>query len=65
MQDDGRLHVTYRRGRVKVARLLGAIQAAGLHVVDLETRQSDLEDVFVALTSADGRHDDLTSGHAA
>ena len=65
LRDDGRLHVTYRRGRVKVARLLGAVQAAGLHVVDLETRQSDLEDVFVALTSADGHHDDLTSGHAA
>ena len=63
----GRLHVTYRRGHVKAARLIGAVQAAGFHIVDLETRQSDLEDVFVALTSDDDQADRAASGseHAA
>jgi ABC-2 type transport system ATP-binding protein len=47
---DGRLHVVYAKSRTKLARLLAAVQAAGLHVVDLETRESDLEDIFLALT---------------
>ena len=47
---DGRLHVAYAKSRTRLPRLLGAVQAAGLHVVDLETRESDLEDIFLELT---------------
>jgi len=65
--EDGRLHVAYRRGQTKVSRLLGAVQAQGYRIVDLETCQSDLEDVFVALTSddADRRAPLAGAGHAA
>jgi ABC-2 type transport system ATP-binding protein len=66
LDSEGRLHVTYRRGRVKISRLLDAVRAAGLQIVDIETRQSDLEDVFVALTgTGDETETALSSGHAA
>ena len=47
---DGRLHVAYAKSRTRLPRLLGAVQAAGLHVVYLETRESYLEDIFLELT---------------
>lgn len=50
--DDGRLHVAYAKSRIRLPRLLGAVQASGLHVADIETRESDLEDIFLALTGS-------------
>ena len=56
LSDDGRsLVYTYdtRAARTGVVRLLAAIDAAGLQVADVTTRESSLEEIFVGLT----RHD--------
>ena len=47
----GRLVYGYDRqaSRTGIVRLLSALQAAGLTVADLETRQSSLEEIFVGL----------------
>src|SRR3546814_17376413 len=47
---DGRLHVVFAKSRTRLPLLLSAVQAAGLQVVDLETRESDLADLFLAST---------------
>ena len=50
---DGRsLIYTYdtRAARTGVVRLLAAIDAAGLQVADVTTRESSLEEIFVGLT---------------
>ncbi|HEY9567617.1 MAG TPA: ABC transporter ATP-binding protein [Thalassobaculum sp.] len=49
---DGRLHVVFAKSRTRLPLLLSAVQAAGLQVVDIETRESDLEDIFLALTGS-------------
>jgi ABC-2 type transport system ATP-binding protein len=49
-----RLAVHYRPSRARVGRLLDAVREAGLTIVDLQTRESDLEDIFIRLT---GRQD--------
>jgi len=50
---DGGKWLTYRYDtraeRTGIVRLLGALQAAGLVVADVETRQSSLEEIFVGL----------------
>ncbi|NQW10490.1 MAG: ABC transporter ATP-binding protein [Alphaproteobacteria bacterium] len=62
---DGRLHVAYAKAETKVSRLIGAVQAAGLHIADLETRESDLEDVFLTLTTHADTTGDGSAEHAA
>lgn len=56
-----RIRLTYRPSRTRISVVLGAIQAAGWHIVDLTTVESDLEDVFIQLTRAceDERDDQL------
>lgn len=58
--DEGGSRLTYRYDtraeRTGIVRLLTALQAAGLHVADVETKQSSLEEIFVGL---------LTKGDAA
>lgn len=54
LMPDGRLHVAYEKSRTPLPRLLAAVQTAGLSVADLETRESDLEDIFLAITGAAG-----------
>jgi ABC-2 type transport system ATP-binding protein len=39
--------------RTGITRLLADIQAAGLHLSDVETRSSSLEEIFVDLVAAD------------
>ncbi|TWB47556.1 ABC-2 type transport system ATP-binding protein [Nitrospirillum viridazoti] len=46
------LTVQYPPSRVKVGEVLNAIAAAGLTIVDLSTKESDLEDIFLQLTRA-------------
>jgi ABC-2 type transport system ATP-binding protein len=41
---------SYRPKALPVARLLAAVQAAGLSIVDLTTEEADLEDLFLELT---------------
>ncbi|WP_376739160.1 ATP-binding cassette domain-containing protein [Azospirillum sp. B4] len=51
------LTVQYPPSRVKVGEVLNAIAAAGLTIVDLSTKESDLEDIFLQLTRAPAADD--------
>ena len=42
--------ITYDKTRVNAGDVLGALAAAGLGLVDVSTREADLEDVFLSLT---------------
>ncbi len=46
----GRLVITYAPQEVPAGILIGAVQAAGIAIADLSTRESDLEDIFLKLT---------------
>ncbi len=46
------LVITYRKDRANAGEVLGAVQAAGFGIVDVSTREADLEDVFLSLTRA-------------
>lgn len=46
------LEITYAKDRVNAGEVLGAIQADGYGIVDVSTREADLEDVFLSLTRA-------------
>jgi ABC-2 type transport system ATP-binding protein len=43
------LEITYDKGRVNAGEVLAAVQADGLGIVDVSTREADLEDVFLSL----------------
>jgi ABC-2 type transport system ATP-binding protein len=45
------LVLRYRPSRQSIGEILAAVQAAGLQIADLSTREGDLEDVFRSLTS--------------
>jgi ABC-2 type transport system ATP-binding protein len=47
------LTITYNKARANAGQVLGAVQAAGYGIVDVSTREADLEDVFLNLTRAD------------
>ncbi len=46
------LEVQYKKDRVNAGEVLAALHRSGLEVVDVSTRDPDLEDVFLALTRA-------------
>ncbi len=46
------LVITYRKDQANAGEVLGAVQGAGLGIVDVSTREADLEDVFLNLTRA-------------
>ena len=46
------LAITYRKDRVNAGEVLSALQREGLGIVDVSTREADLEDVFLNLTRA-------------
>jgi ABC-2 type transport system ATP-binding protein len=46
------LEITYRKDRVNAGGVLAAIQSDGFGIVDVSTREADLEDVFLNLTRA-------------
>jgi ABC-2 type transport system ATP-binding protein len=48
------LTITYRKDRVNAGDVLAALQREGLGIVDVSTREADLEDVFLNLTRATG-----------
>ena len=51
------LAVTYRKDRVNAGEVLAALQKDGFGIVDVSTREADLEDVFLNLTrAADAPH---------
>jgi ABC-2 type transport system ATP-binding protein len=45
------LEVTYDKDRSNAGEILSAVQAQGFTIVDVTTREADLEDVFVTLTT--------------
>ncbi|QPQ54499.1 ABC transporter ATP-binding protein [Allosphingosinicella flava] len=46
------LSITYRKDRVNAGDVLAALQERGLGIVDVSTKEADLEDVFLNLTRA-------------
>jgi ABC-2 type transport system ATP-binding protein len=52
MRSDGALAITYRSGEISFEQLLDRVKSAGIRIRDLAVQEPDLEDVFVALTSA-------------
>ncbi|MBB5711179.1 ABC transporter ATP-binding protein [Sphingomonas xinjiangensis] len=48
------LVITYRKDQANAGEVLGAVQGAGLGIVDVSTREADLEDVFLNLTRSTG-----------
>lgn len=44
--------ITYDKDKLNAGGVLGALQAEGLGIVDVSTREADLEDVFLNLTRA-------------
>ena len=51
--DERTLEITYRKDKVNAGDVLTALTANGLAIVDVTTRDPDLEDVFLSLVSAD------------
>jgi ABC-2 type transport system ATP-binding protein len=50
--DERTLEITYRKDRVNAGEVLAAVQEDGFGIVDVSTRDPDLESVFLSLTSA-------------
>ena len=50
------LTITYRKDKVNAGDVLAALHREGLGIVDVSTREADLEDVFLNLTRAAGTH---------
>jgi ABC-2 type transport system ATP-binding protein len=46
------LEITYSKDRVNAGEVLAAIQSSGFGIVDVSTKEADLEDVFLSLTRA-------------
>ena len=51
--DPRTLEITYRKDKVNAGQVLASLAAEGLAVVDVSTRDPDLEDVFLSLVSED------------
>jgi ABC-2 type transport system ATP-binding protein len=49
--DERTLEITYSKDRVNAGEVLSALAAAGLAIVDVKTKDPDLEDVFLSLVS--------------
>ncbi len=52
LNGDRTLAITYQKDQVNAGEVLAAVQAAGFGIVDVSTREADLEDVFLNLTRA-------------
>jgi ABC-2 type transport system ATP-binding protein len=48
--DERTVEISYRKDRVNAGEVLAAVQDNGLQIVDVRTRDPDLEDVFLSLT---------------
>jgi len=44
------IEITYRKDKVNAGQVLDALQKEGFGIVDVSTRDPDLEDVFLSLT---------------
>ena len=52
LKGDRILAITYRKDQANAGEVLAAVQASGYGIVDVSTREADLEDVFLNLTRA-------------
>jgi ABC-2 type transport system ATP-binding protein len=52
LRGDRTLAITYRKDQVNAGEVLAALQRDGFGIVDVSTREADLEDVFLNLTRA-------------
>ena len=50
--DERTLEITFRKDRVNAGQVLASLTSEGLAIVDVSTRDPDLEDVFLSLTAA-------------
>ncbi|MGE5518171.1 MAG: ABC transporter ATP-binding protein [Bacteroidota bacterium] len=55
LRPDGRMVVRYKPSEMPIAGILDAVRTAGLSLVDLSTEETDLEDIFLQLTSSKAR----------
>jgi ABC-2 type transport system ATP-binding protein len=55
LRPDGRIVVRYKPSEMPIASILDAVSSAGLTLVDLSTEETDLEDIFLQLTSSKAR----------
>jgi ABC-2 type transport system ATP-binding protein len=46
------LEITYNMDRTNAGEVLSLVQGLGFGIIDVTTREADLEDVFVSLTSS-------------
>jgi ABC-2 type transport system ATP-binding protein len=51
--DERTLEITFRKDKVNAGKVLASLTADGLGIVDVSTRDPDLEDVFLSLVAAD------------
>jgi ABC-2 type transport system ATP-binding protein len=51
--DERTLEITFRKDKVNAGQVLAALAADGVAIVDVSTRDPDLEDVFLSLVAAD------------
>jgi len=51
--DERTLQITYRKDKVNAGDVLASLTSEGRGIVDVRTREPDLEDVFLSLTAAD------------
>jgi ABC-2 type transport system ATP-binding protein len=51
--DERTLEITFRKDRVNAGQVLAALTSDGLGIVDVTTRDPDLEDVFLSLIAAE------------
>jgi ABC-2 type transport system ATP-binding protein len=49
--DERSLEITYRKDKVNAGQVLASLTSEGLAIVDVSTRDPDLEDVFLSLTA--------------
>ncbi|MBX9635007.1 MAG: ABC transporter ATP-binding protein [Magnetospirillum sp.] len=52
LRPDGRLVLRYKPSEMPMAGILDAVRTAGLSIIDLSTEETDLEDIFLQLTSS-------------
>ena len=60
LRPDGTLVISYRSAQISAEEVLKSVRDAGITIRDVRTEQSDLEDVFLALTSAQAENDGLS-----
>ncbi len=51
LRKDGRIALRYQPSQTNFEKIIGQVKEAGLHVVDISTRETELEEIFLHLTT--------------